>query len=162
MNATSVREPPVDLRRLRHVASAAVAMASPGGPALALPPFRTAAAARAWLDVDLPALLAGAAPDDPDALIDLGRCLFRLERCGEARSVFTRVLALSRARGDRSGEGAALHDIGACHQREGHHLLALAWLTEAYWVWTRAGCEPGRADAARGMRAAADALDRRR
>lgn len=162
MRATSVLEPPIDPRRLQHVASAAVAMSAPSGPVVALPPFRTAAAARAWLDADLPALLAGAAPDDPDALVDLGLCLFRLERFGEARAVFARVLALSRARGDRIGEGAALYDIGACHHRQGHHLLALAWHAEAHWVCTRAGCEPGRADAARGMRAAAAALDRSR
>jgi tetratricopeptide (TPR) repeat protein len=225
MNATSVREtrPPVDLRRRHHLASAAVAMAGPRGPVVALPPFPTAAAARAWLEAELPALLAdpdpaparrlapvladylattgrhhdaaalfdralaagggpadqmrlaaaltrigrhaeaaehyrAAALDDPDALTDLGISLFRLERYGEARSVFARVLARSRAAGDRVGEGAALVDIGACHQREGRHLLALAWHTEAHWVCTRAGCEPGRADAARGMRAATDAL----
>lgn len=229
MNATSVRQAPapVDLRRRHHLVSAAVAMAGPRGPAVALPPFRTAAAARAWLDAEVPALLADPDPeparwlapvladyleatgrhheaaelfaraltagggpaerirlaraltrigwhaaavehyraaslDDPGALSDLGRCLFRLECYEEARSVFERVLALSRVRGDRVGEGAALVDIGACHQRQGRHLLALAWHTEAYWVCTRAGCEAGRADATRGLRAAAAALDRSR
>jgi tetratricopeptide (TPR) repeat protein len=192
---------------------------------VALPPFRTPAAARAWLDAELPALLADPDPeparrlapvlagwleatgrhheaaelfaraliagggaaerirladaltrigwhaqaaehyraaslDDPGALTDLGISLFRLERYEEARSVLERVLALSRARGDRTGEGAALVGIGACHQRQGHHLQALAWHTEAYWVCTRAGCEPGRADAAHGLRAATAALQR--
>lgn len=214
-----VVEPAVDLRRLHHLASAAVAMAFPQGPEVALPPFGTAAAARAWLDAELPTLLAvpdpafahrlapvlagyleatgrhmeaaelfaralvaggGAAErirlaraltrigwhqqaaeqyraaslDDPDALTDLGISLFRLERYDEARAVFVRVLDRSLASGDGIAEGGALVGIGACHQRQGHHLLALAWHTEAYWACTRAGCEPGRADAARGIRAA--------
>lgn len=218
-----VAVPAVDLRRLQHLASAAVAMAFPQGPVVALPPFGTAAAARAWLDAELPtllavpdpafarrlapvlagyleatgrqleaaelfarALVAGGGPaerirlaaalsrigwheqaaeqyraaslDDPDALTDLGISLFRLERYDEARAVFARVLDLSRARGDGVGAGAALVGIGACHQRQAHHLQALAWHTEAYWVCTRAGCERGRADASRGIRAATAGL----
>jgi tetratricopeptide (TPR) repeat protein len=228
MGATLVREaavPPADWPRLRHLASAAAAMAVPRGPVVALPPFRTVAAARAWLDAELPTLLAvpdpefarrlapqladyleatgrhreaaelfaralvagggpaerirladaltrigwheeavelyrSAALDDPEALTDLGIALFRLERYGEARPVFERVLALSRACGDLIAEGTALVGIGVCHQRQGNHLLALAWHTEAYWVCTRAGCEAGRADAARGIRAATAGLDR--
>jgi tetratricopeptide (TPR) repeat protein len=223
MGATLVRETaagPAEWSRLHHLASAATAMAFPRGPVLALPPFRTAAAARAWLDAELPTLLAvpdpafarrlaplladyldatgrhraaaelfsralaaGGGPaerlrlaavltrlgrheeavelyraaslDDPDALSDLGIALFRLRRYGEARPVFERALARSRASGDRTGEGAALVAVGACHQREGNHLQALAWHTEAYWTCTRAGCERGRLDARRGMAAAA-------
>ncbi|HST63760.1 MAG TPA: tetratricopeptide repeat protein [Mycobacteriales bacterium] len=233
LTRTSVRPqaatlpPRSEWRRLQHLASAAAAMAVPRGPAVALPPFGTAAAARAWLDAHLPALLAvpdpafarrlapvladyleatgrhheaaelsaralvdgdrpaerirlaraltrigwheqavehyrAASLDDPEALTDLGLALFRLRRYGEARPVFERVLALSRALGDRVAEGAALVGIGTCHQREGHHLQALAWHTEAYWVCARAGCEPGRRDADRGMAAALAGLDRRR
>jgi tetratricopeptide (TPR) repeat protein len=215
------------LRLLRHLlatASAAVTVAFPPGPAVALPPFPTVASARAWLDAELPTLLAvpdaafalrlaplladwlhatsrhraadellsraldgggdpaqrlrlaaplarlgrhreavelyraAPPPEDPERLTDLGVALFRLQRYGQARRVFARALALSRARGDRAGEGAALVALGACHQGAGNHLQALAWHTEAYWVCTRAGYEQGRLDARRGMQAAAAEL----
>lgn len=114
MNATSVRDTaaPRDLRRL-HLASAAVAMTSPHGPVVALPPFRTAAAARAWLARELPTLLAGPDPEFARRLAPvLAGYLESTGRHHEAAELFARALVGGGGPADRVRLADALTRIG--------------------------------------------------
>jgi tetratricopeptide (TPR) repeat protein len=173
-------------RLLQHLltrAIAAAAVAAPDGPAVALPPFRSAAGARAWLAAELPTLLAVGDPDfalrlapalgehlaDADALVlyrraaaggdpgmrlRLGLTFGRLGRHDEAAEQLRAVLP----RLDRPVDRAvALLQLAGCRERQGRRVEALAWYAEAYEACLRAGDPVGRAVALRRLRSRAAA-----
>jgi hypothetical protein len=167
------------LRRLAATATAAVAVAHPRGPAVALPPFRSAAAARAWLDAQLPVLLSVPDPgfalrlapvvgdhlDDADAVVlyrralrggggpairlRLGRALRRLGRTTEAAEHLLAALPGLREPADRA---AALLALAGCRERQGRRLEAQAWYVEAYEACALAGDAVGQAVAVHRLR----------
>ena len=161
-------------RLLHHLltrAVAAAAVAAPDGPTVALPPFRSVAAARTWLAAELPTLLAVPDPDfalrlasalgehlaDADALVvyrravaagggaalrlRLGVTLCRLGRHGEAVEHLRAALPSL----DRADRAAALLQLAGCRERQGRQVEALAWYAEAYEACLRAGDASGRA-----------------
>jgi tetratricopeptide (TPR) repeat protein len=169
-------------RVLHHLltrAIAAAAVAAPDGPAVALPPFRSAAAARSWLAAELPTLLAVPDPEfalrlapalgdrlsDADALLlyrravaagggaplrlRLGATLCRLRRDAEAVEHLRAALPALDAPADRA---AALLHLAGCRERQGRRVEALAWYAEAYEACLRAGDRIGRAVALRRLR----------
>ncbi|HVC74242.1 MAG TPA: tetratricopeptide repeat protein [Mycobacteriales bacterium] len=173
-------------RLLRHLltrAIAAAAVAAPDGPTIALPPFRSAAGARAWLAAELPTLLAvpdpafalrlapalgeqladndalllyqrAAADGDPDMRLRLGLTLCRLGRHGEAAEHLRAALP----RLDRPTDRApALLHLAGCRERQGRRVEALAWYAEAYEACLRAGDRVGRSVALRRLRTRAAA-----
>jgi tetratricopeptide (TPR) repeat protein len=165
-------------RELRRVA-AAVAVGYPAGPAVTLPPFRSAAAARAWLAGALPALLAEPDPalaarltavlgdrlDAADAVpllrralvggggapvrLRLGQALRRLGDYGEAAGLLRAALPGLRAPADRA---AALLELAACREHQRRPLEAQAWYAEAYEACLHAGDPLGQAVALRRLR----------
>jgi len=168
-------------RLLQHLltrAIAAAAVASPDGPAVALPPFRSAAGARAWLANELPTLLAVGDPEfvlrvapaldghlsdadalllyqraatggDPGMRLRLGLTLCRLGRHGEAAEHLRAALPRLDLPADRA---AALLELAGCRDRQGRRVEALAWYAEAYEACLRAGDRVGRAVALRRLR----------
>jgi tetratricopeptide (TPR) repeat protein len=145
-----------DVRHLVVRAVSAEAVAYPAGPAVTLPPFASAGSARAWLDAELPALLAlagnrtlGLRAGPAPAL--LGVALLRLGRYDEAVGVLTRGARSCRAAGDRHGEAAAMVNLAICRDRQGRWIEALAWHTEAYELCLRIGWRAGAAVARRGV-----------
>ncbi len=169
-------------RLLRHLltrAIAAAAVAAPDGPAVALPPFRSAAAARSWLAAELPTLLGIPDPDfalrlapalgeqlaAADAVVlyrravaagggaalrlRLGLSLGRLGRPAEAVDHLRAALPALDAPADRA---AALLHLAGCRERQGRHVEALAWYAEAYEACLRADDRTGRAVALRRLR----------
>jgi tetratricopeptide (TPR) repeat protein len=173
-------------RLLQHLltrAIAAAAVAAPDGPAVALPPFRSAAGARSWLAAELPTLLAVSDPDfalrlapalgehladadglvlyqraaaggDPEMRLRLGLTLCRLGRHSEAAEHLRAALP----RLDRpAGRATALLHLAGCREREGRTVEALAWYAEAYEACLRADDRVGRAVALRRLRARAAA-----
>jgi len=154
-------------RLVRHLASTAVtaaAVAYPTGGAVVLPPFTSAAAARAWLAAELPTLLAAAgnprlglrASPAPGVgagrtLTDLGVALLRLGWYPQAYDCAERCLEICGNLADRRGEAAALVNLGICRERQGRLVRALAWYAEAYDVCTRIGYLTGEAAAGRGL-----------
>ena len=173
-------------RLLQHLlarASAAAAVAAPDGPAVALPPFRSAAGARSWLAAELPTLLAVPDPDialrlapalgehlsdadalvlyqraaaggDPQMRLRLGVTLCRLGRHGEAAEHLRAALPRLDRPADRS---AALLHLAGCRERQGRRVEALAWYAEAYEACLRAGDRVGRSVALRRLRTRAAA-----
>lgn len=165
-------------RELRRV-GAAVAVGYPRGPAVTLPPFRSAAAARAWLDARLPALVAVPDPefalrlgaaigdhlDDADAApllrraltagargpvrLRLGQALRRLGHDSEAAEHLRAALPGLTTQADRA---AALLELAGCRERQGRRLEAHAWYAEAYEACLHAGDPLGRAVALRRLR----------
>jgi tetratricopeptide (TPR) repeat protein len=168
-------------RELRRV-QAAVAVGYPRGPAVTLPPFRSAAAARAWLDVRLPVLVAVPDPefalrlaaavgdhlDDADAVpllrpalragggapvrLRLGLALRRLGHDAEAAEHLRAALPGLDAPADRAG---ALLELAGCRERQGRRLEAHAWYAEAYGACLHAGDPLGRTVALRRLRSPA-------
>jgi tetratricopeptide (TPR) repeat protein len=159
-------------------AIAAAAVAAPHGPAVALPPFRSAAGARSWLAAELPTLLAVGDPDfarrlapalgehladadalvlyqraaaggDPEMRLRLGLTLCRLGRHGQAAEHLRAVLPDLDLPADRA---AALLHLAGCRERQGRRVEALAWYAEAYDACLRAGDGVGRATALRRLR----------
>jgi tetratricopeptide (TPR) repeat protein len=173
-------------RLLHHLltrAVAAAAVAAPDGPAVALPPFRSAAGARAWLAAELPTLVAvqdrrfalrlasalgehlsaadalalyqrAAAGGDAGMRLRLGLTLCRLGRHDEAAEQLRAALPRLELPADRA---AALLQLAGCRDRQGRRLEALAWYAEAYEACLRAGDRTGRAVALRRLRAPAAA-----
>jgi hypothetical protein len=173
-------------RLLQHLltrAIAAAAVAAPTGPAVALPPFRSAAGARSWLAAELPTLLAVGDPDfalrlapalgehladadalvlyrraaaggDPQMRLRLGRTLCRLGRPGEAVEHLRAALPRLDRPADRA---AALLHLAGCRERQGRRVEALAWYAEAYEACLRAGDGAGRTVALRRLRTRAAA-----
>jgi tetratricopeptide (TPR) repeat protein len=168
-------------RLLQHLltrAIAAAAVATPDGPAVALPPFRSAAGARSWLAAELPTLLAvtdadfalrlastlgehladadalvlyqrAAAGGDPEMRLRLGLTLCRLGRHGQAAEHLRAALPGLDLPADRA---AALLHLAGCREREGRRVEALAWYAEAYEACLRADDRVGRAVALRRLR----------
>jgi hypothetical protein len=169
-------------RLLRHLltrAVAAAAVAVPEGPAVALPPFRSVAAARSWLAAELPTLLAVPDPDfalrlapalgdrlaDADAVVlyrravaagggatlrlRLGVMLCRLGQDTEAVEHLRAALPGLDKPADRA---AALLPLAGCRERQGRRVEALAWYAEAYDACLRAGDRIGQAAALRRLR----------
>lgn len=173
-------------RLLKHLltrAIAAAAVAAPDGPAVALPPFRSASGAREWLASELPTLLAVPDPDfalrlapalgehlsdadalalyrraatgsDPGMRLRLGLMLCRLGRYGEAAEHLRAALPRLDLPADRA---AALLRLADCRDREGRRVEALAWYAEAYEACLRAGDQVGHALALRRLRTRAAA-----
>ena len=173
-------------RLLQHLltrAMAAAEVAAPDGPAVALPPFRSAAGARSWLVAELPTLLAvgdrdfalrlapalgehlpdadalalyqrAAAGNDAEMRLRLGLTLCRLGRHGEAAEHLRAALPRLDLRADRA---AALLHLAGCRERQGRRVEALAWYAEAYEACLRAGDRAGRAVALRRLRTRAAA-----
>jgi tetratricopeptide (TPR) repeat protein len=165
-------------RLLQHLltrAIAAAAVAAPDGPAVALPPFRSAAGARSWLAAELPTLLAvpdpefalrlapalgehladadalvlyqrAAAGGDPAMRLRLGLVLFRLGRHGAAAEHLRAALPRLDLPADRA---VALLHLAGCSERQGRRREALAWYAEAYEACLRADDRVGRAAALR-------------
>jgi hypothetical protein len=169
-------------RLLRHLltrAIAAAAVADPASPGVALPPFRSVAAARSWLAAELPTLLAVPDPDfalrlasaladrlpDADAVVlyrravtaggdvqlrlRLGVTLCRLRR--DAEAVDHLRVALDALDGPADRAPALLH-LAGCRERQGRLVEALAWYAEAYEACLRSGDRLGRAVALRRLR----------
>jgi tetratricopeptide (TPR) repeat protein len=173
-------------RLLQHLltrAIAAAAVASPDGPAIALPPFRSAAGARSWLAAELPTLLAvrdpgfalrlapalgdqladddalllyqrAAAGGDPEMRLRLGLTLCRLGRDREGAEQLRAALPGLDQPADRA---AALLQLAGCRDRQGRRVEALAWYAEAYEACLRVGDQVGRAVALRRLRTGAAA-----
>jgi hypothetical protein len=161
-------------RLLQHLLTRAIAaatVAAPDGPAVALPPFRSAAGARSWLAVELPTMLAVRDPEfalrlapaladhlaDADALtlyqraaasgdagmrLRLGLTLCRLGRHGEAAEQLRAALPRLEL---PAGRAAALLHLADCRERQGRRVEALAWYAEAYDACLRAGDQAGQA-----------------
>jgi len=171
------------LRYLLARAIAAAAVAIPDGPAVALPPFRSAAGAWDWLASELPTLLAipdpafalrlapalgehlaevdalllyrrAARGGDPGMRLRLGLALCRLGRYGEGAEHLRAALPRLELPADRA---AALLRLADCLDREGRRLEALAWYAEAYEACLHAGDGAGRAVAEQRLRARAAA-----
>jgi tetratricopeptide (TPR) repeat protein len=168
-------------RLLRHLltrAIAAAAVATPDGPTVALPPFRSAAGARSWLAAELPTLLAVPDPDfalrlapalgghlrdadalvlyqraaaggDPQMRLRLGLTLCRLGRYAQGAEHLRVALSGLDRPADRA---AALLQLAGCRDREGRRVEALAWYAEAYEACLRVGDQVGRAAALRRLR----------
>ncbi|GAA3892854.1 tetratricopeptide repeat protein [Saccharothrix violaceirubra] len=108
-----------------------------------LPTPDTVEAARAWLDVELPNLVAIACHDArrwPEHTADLATILNRhLDTVGRYDTVVAlqeHVLVAGRARGSRLDEGHALMNLGISAARQGSYDRAGAYLAravEAYW-----------------------------
>jgi tetratricopeptide (TPR) repeat protein len=189
-----VPDAPACRERLLHhlvtTASAAAAVAFPCGPVVALPPFGSAQAARAWLDAERATLLA--VPDPAFALRLVPALADYLDAGGyhaDAVQLYRRALAagdgavvrvllgatlcrlghcleaVGHYRAALSGddpavEAEAMLRAGRCHERQGHGIQALAWHTEAYGLYTRIGDRAGQAAALRGMGVAFGRLGR--
>jgi tetratricopeptide (TPR) repeat protein len=168
-------------RLLRHLLTrsiAAAAVAAPHGPAVALPPFRSAAGARSWLAAELPTLLAVGDPDfaqrlapalgehladadalvlyqraaaggDPEMRLRLGLTLCRLGRHGQAAEHLRAALPGLDLPADRA---EALLHLAGCRERQGRRVEALAWYAEAYDACLRAGDGVGGRAALRRLR----------
>jgi tetratricopeptide (TPR) repeat protein len=178
------------LRHLVSTASAAAAVAFPCGPVVALPPFGSAQAARAWLDAERATLLAVPEPAFALRLVpvladyldaggyhaDLVQLYRRALAAGGGAAVRVRlgatlcrlgqcIEALGHYRAALSGDDPAVDAeamlrAGRCHERQGHGIQALAWHTEAYGLCTRIGDRAGQAAALRGMGVAFGRLGR--
>jgi hypothetical protein len=170
------------LHHLATTATAAATVARPHGPALALPPFGSAAAARAWLAAELPTLLAVPDPAfalrlapvlgdqlaDGDALplyqralaagggaplrLRLGMILCRLGRDTEAVEQLRAALPDLVEPPERA---AALLHLAGCRHRQGRRVEAMAWYAEAYEACLHVGDQAGRAVAERALRGGA-------
>jgi tetratricopeptide (TPR) repeat protein len=178
------------LHHLASTASAAAAVAFPRGPAVALPQFGSARAARAWLDVERATLLAVPEPAFALRLVpvladyldaggyhaDLAQLCRRALAAGGGAAVRVRlgatlcrlghcIEAVGHYRAALSGddpavEAEAMLRIGRCRERQGHGVQALAWHTEAYGLCVRIGDRAGQAAALRGMGVAFGRLGR--
>ena len=94
-------------------------------------PIADEAAARAWLDDELDAVLAVAAtttPHDPDRTIALAATLRRhLETTGryaQAQRLYEQALAAAQGVGDRAAQAGALINLSAVHARTGRYEVA--------------------------------------
>jgi hypothetical protein len=160
-------------RLLHHLltrAEAAAAVAAPDGPAVVLPPFRSAAAGRVWLAAELPTLLAVPDPAfalrlvpilaghlaDAQELVLLRRAL----AAGAGAEVRVRLgVALCRSGRDAEGaeqlraalpdladpdeRAAALLHLAGSRDRQGRRIEALGWYAEAYEACLHAGDRVG-------------------
>ncbi|GAB2579031.1 tetratricopeptide repeat protein [Streptomyces capparidis] len=115
---------------------------------------RDAAAARAWLDAELPALgsLCAAAAEGPlpGHAVRLAAVLFRHLDGGrhtEALSFHTHALRAAERTGDAAGQAHALTSLGAVHWRLGEHRSAEGHLRRALALHERTGDVAGRARA---------------
>ncbi|MFI9530925.1 AfsR/SARP family transcriptional regulator [Micromonospora rosaria] len=116
--------------------------------------FPDATAARAWLDAELPGLVATAAAglehDRPQFTTDLAATLYRhLEGGGYTHAEALHGYALEAARhsGDPARHGVALTNVGAVHRLLGRYELAETHLSEAVAILDRCGDQLGAARA---------------
>lgn len=116
--------------------------------------FPDATAARAWLDAELPGLVATAATGlehgRPQFTTDLAATLYRhLEGGGYTHAEALHGYALEAARhsGDPARLGVALTNVGAVHRLLGRYELAETHLSEAVAVLNRCGYQLGAARA---------------
>jgi tetratricopeptide (TPR) repeat protein len=168
-------------RLLHHLltrAVAAAAVAAPGGPAVVLPPFNCAAAARIWLAVEQPTLLAVPDPEfalrlapalaehlaDTDRLVLLRRALAAggggpvrmrlgvvLCRLGRAAEAAEQLRAALPELADPAERAAGLLHLARCRERQGRRIEALGWYAEAYEACLHAGDQLGRDVAGRAL-----------
>jgi DNA-binding SARP family transcriptional activator/Flp pilus assembly protein TadD len=102
------------------------------------PPIAEPGAARAWLDDQLPCLVAAtasaAAGGWPSHVLDLASALFRhldLGRYAEASTINAYALSAARKAGDRAAEARALTRLGAAANRQGRFQEAVCHLEQA-------------------------------
>jgi len=104
-------------------------------PARVPPPFATPADALAWLDTELPNLVAVAGVADAVGLSGtLWRYLDSGSHHGEALRIHGRAREAARDRGDVAGEVAALGELGRVHGRLGRYEGAIDHLRQALAV----------------------------
>jgi hypothetical protein len=138
-------------QHLLATASAACAVAAARGPAVALPPFHSAAAARAWLEAERPTLLALADPGFAARLVPwFAAYLDATGRGADAAMLRARVRPPAPP---RPGGRDLLDRARRCAAR-GRRVEALAWFAEAYERCALAGDRIGRDEARRGLDAA--------
>jgi DNA-binding SARP family transcriptional activator len=129
---------------------------SPGG---AVPAIREPEEAGAWLDTELPNLLAAAqyAVDQgwPDYTVHLAATIHRHLRAQEqyidAETLHHQALDAVRSIGDRTGEVVALTDLGHIHRRQGNNTQAATDLEWALNIARGIGNERGQVHALNGL-----------
>jgi len=110
----------------------------PPRPGVPVPRLADVAAARAWLDAELPALTAIAAQAVthgwPGHVITLAAILHRYLHSGhdiEGLTLCTQALAAARNQGDRVAQASALASLGVFHGRQGRYTEAAGCHQEA-------------------------------
>ncbi|GHJ09844.1 XRE family transcriptional regulator [Micromonospora humidisoli] len=118
------------------------------------PSFPDATAAQAWLDAELPGLVATAAAglehDRPHFTTDLAATLYRHLEGGaymHAEALHGYALEAAQRSGDASRYGVALTNVGAVHRLLGRYELAETHLSQAAAILDRCGDQLGAARA---------------
>jgi tetratricopeptide (TPR) repeat protein len=147
-----------------HTASAAMEVLFPeeshrrprlSPPAGGAPPVADPLEARAWLDAELPSLVAAikhaAYHGDPDHAIRLAGTVFRaLETTGrypEIITIYTCSLHAARRAGDRAGEAEALNNLTVVDLRQSRYQYAADRLLQTLDLYEATGDHLGRARA---------------
>jgi DNA-binding SARP family transcriptional activator/Tfp pilus assembly protein PilF len=120
-----------------------------------VPPVTGAAAARAWLDVELATLVAvtghAAGHGWPAHATRLDATLFRHFDHGghypEALTIHSHARAAARRAGDRAAEAAALNHLSGVNWRQGRYEQATSYLRQALALYRRTGDRIGEARA---------------
>ncbi len=124
-------------------------------PGLTVPDFSAPPAALAWLDAELPALLAAIAYTDengwPGHTTGLAAALYRYLDTGghfaEAISIHTHARRAARRTGDAAAEADALAGLGLVHGHQGRHLQATKCFRQALARYRQVGDHAGQARA---------------